>query len=74
MFLCVCLESVKCIYIESSFVDFIYLKFLFVMACVYFYDATCNLCMLFVYMYIFVNMLVCSDILCVYYIPISIVG
>lgn len=43
VFLCVCLESVKSIYIEGSFVDFIYLKFLFVMACVYFYDAKCNL-------------------------------
>lgn len=49
MFLCVCLESVKCIYIEGSFVDFIYLKFLFVMACVYFYDAKCNLCVYFLY-------------------------
>lgn len=64
-----CLERVKSIYVEGSFVDFIYLKSLFVMACVYFYDAKCNL-YTFVYMYMFVNILVCNDIVCVYSMPV----
>ena len=91
MFLYVCLESIKDIYIEGSFVVLIYLKFLFYCDKIRYKEKFALLFYLQWHVYILVMLnaisvytfciyvhsckyMVCNDTVCVYYIPIPIVG
>lgn len=76
MFLYVCLESIKDIYIEGSFVVLIYLKFLFYLQRHVYILVMLNAISVYTFC-IYVHSckyMVCNDTVCVYYIPIPIVG
>lgn len=76
MFLYVCLESIKDIYIEGSFVVLIYLKFLFYLQWHVYILVMLNAISVYTFC-IYVHSckyMVCNDTVCVYYIPIPIVG